>query len=197
MWNETGEPGPCLPAMTPTEYLRVVVDRDRLALLGRAALGPFSVSEFAGSVGGNRKKLLLAAAKLREAGLLNDDHSLNDAVFDALGEQLPDEERAAPEILEGDWSEDEIKVLNTFFQGTRLTAIPTNYTKRHVILERIVQTFEPGVRYPERQVSFMLQLYFSDYAALRRYMVDDELLARADGVYWRIGGRYPGVARST
>lgn len=183
--------------MTPTEYLRVVVDRDRLALLGRAALGPFSVSEFAGSVGGNRKKLLLAAAKLRQAGLLNDDHLLNDPVFDALGEQLPDEERAAPEILEGDWSEDEIKVLNTFFQRTRLTAIPTNYTKRHVILERIVQTFEPGVRYLERQVSFMLQLYFSDYAALHRYMVDDELLARANGVYWRIGGRYPGVARST
>lgn len=154
--------------MTPTEYLRVVVDRDRLALLGRAALGPFSVSEFAGSVGGNRKKLLLAAAKLRQAGLLNDDHLLNDPVFDALGEQLPDEERAAPEILEGDWSEDEIKVLNTFFQRTRLTAIPTNYTKRHVILERIVQTFEPGVRYLERQVSFMLQLYFSDYAALHR-----------------------------
>lgn len=181
--------------MTPTEYLRVVVDRDRLALLGRAALGPFSVSEFAESVGANRKKLLLAAAKLREVGLLNEDHSLNGAVFDPIGEQLPDEERAAPEILQGDWSEEEVKVLNSFFQGTRLVAIPTNYTKRRVILERLVQMFEPGVRYPERQVSFMLQLYHSDYAALRRHMVDDELLARADGVYWRIGGRYPGVTK--
>ncbi len=182
--------------MTPTEYLRVVVDRERLALLGRAAVGPFSVVDFAESIGGDRKKLLLAAAKLRDVGLLNEDHSLNGEVFDELGAQLPDEERAAPEILAGDWSEDEAKVLNSFFQGTRLTSIPTNYTKRRVILERLVQTFEPGVRYPERQVSFMLQLYYSDYAALRRYMVDDELLARADGVYWRIGGRYPGVAKS-
>lgn len=197
MWNETCDAGPGRPAVTPTEYLRVVVDRDRLALLGRAALGPFSIGEFAESIGGDRKKLLLAAAKLREVGLLNPDHSLNAEIFDALGAQLPDEERAAPEILQGDWSEDEIKVLNSFFQGTRLKAIPTNYTKRQVILERLVQTFEPGVRYPERQVSFMLQLYHSDYAALRRHMVDDELLARADGVYWRIGGRYPGATKST
>ena len=183
--------------MTPTEFLRVVVDRDRLALLGRAALGPFSVTDFAETTGGDRKKLLLAAARLREAGLLNEDHSLNGEVFDQLGAQLPDEERAAPEILAGDWSDDEAKVLNAFFQGTRLMSIPTNRTKRLVVLERLVQAFEPGVRYPERQVSFMLQLFFSDYAALRRYLVDEELLARADGVYWRIGGRYPGQTRPT
>jgi len=183
--------------VTPTEYLRVVVDRERLALLGRAAIGPFSVSEFAESSGGDRKKLLLAAAKLRDVGLLNDDHSLNASIFDELGAQLPDEERAAQEILPGDWSNEESNVLNTFVQGTRLISIPTNYTKRRVKLERLVQTFEPGVRYPERQVSFMLQLYYSDYAALRRCMVDDEFLARADGVYWRIGGRYPGVEKQT
>ncbi|MBK5268013.1 MAG: DUF2087 domain-containing protein [Acidimicrobiia bacterium] len=100
-------------------------------------------------------------------------------------------------MLAGDWSEDEVKVLNAFFQGTRLISIPTNRTKRLVVLERLVQAFEPGVRYPERQVSFMLQLFFSDYAALRRYLVDEELLARADGVYWRIGGRYPGQTRPT
>lgn len=183
--------------MTPTEYLRVVVDRDRLALLGRAAIGAFSVVEFAESTGGDRRKLLVAAVKLREVGLLNEDNSLNSEVFTELGSQLPDEERAAPEILVGDWSDDETKILNSFFQGTQLTSIPTNHTKRRVILERLVQAFEPGMRYPERQVSFMLQLYYSDYAALRRYMVDEDFLARADGVYWRIGGRYPGLAEST
>ena len=30
----------------------------------------------------------------------------------------------------------------------------------------------------------------SDYAALRRYLVDEGMLSRADGVYWRTGGRY-------
>ena len=176
--------------MNPTEYLRVVVDRDRLALLGRAALGPFSVSDLAVEMGSDRKKLLIAAARLREAGLLAEDNSLNLAVFAEIGSQLPPEERAAPEILAGDWNEAELKVLNTFFRGTRVTSLPSNRSKRLVVLERLVQQFEPGVRYPERQVSFMIQLHYSDYASVRRYLVDEELLARADGVYWRIGGRY-------
>lgn len=176
--------------VTPTEYLRVVVDRDRLALLGRAALGPFPVSELAEELGSDPKKLLIAAARLREAGLLQEDNSLNMAVFAEIGSQLPPEERAAPEILAGDWNADELKVLNTFFRGTRLTSLPSNRSKRLVVLECLVQQFEPGVRYPERQVSFMIQLHYPDYASVRRYLIDEELLARADGVYWRIGGRY-------
>ena len=47
------------------------------------------------------------------------------------------------------------------------------------------------MRYPEREVNFTLQLWYPDYAALRRYLVDAGFLARADGVYWRIGGRSP------
>ena len=29
---------------------------------------------------------------------------------------------------------------------------------------------------------------FSDYAALRRYLVEEDFLARANDEYWRIGG---------
>ena len=34
-----------------------------------------------------------------------------------------------------------------------------------------------------------LRAFHPDVAALRRYMVDEQLLDRADGVYWRSGGR--------
>jgi hypothetical protein len=48
------------------------------------------------------------------------------------------------------------------------------------------------LRYAERDVSLALQLWHPDYAALRRYLVDEGFLTRADGVYWRTGGRFPG-----
>ena len=32
-------------------------------------------------------------------------------------------------------------------------------------------------------------MVYPDYATLRRYLVDEGLLTRADGVYWRTGGR--------
>jgi len=35
-----------------------------------------------------------------------------------------------------------------------------------------------------------LQLFYADYAALRRYLVDEGMMSRAEGVYWRTGGRY-------
>jgi len=44
------------------------------------------------------------------------------------------------------------------------------------------------VRYPERQVNAMLRAWYPDYAALRRYLVDEHLLAREAGEYWRAGG---------
>ena len=57
-----------------------------------------------------------------------------------------------------------------------------------MILDHVCRVFEPGVRYSEREVSVLLRAFHPDYAALRRYLVDEGFLARADGVYWRIGG---------
>jgi 8-oxo-dGTP diphosphatase len=37
-------------------------------------------------------------------------------------------------------------------------------------------------------VDDLLRAWHDDHAALRRYLVDELLLARKDGVYWRIGG---------
>jgi len=56
------------------------------------------------------------------------------------------------------------------------------------VLEHIVACFEPGVKYPERAVDAILRAWHADYAQLRRHLIDCGLMAREDGVYWRIGG---------
>jgi len=48
--------------------------------------------------------------------------------------------------------------------------------------------FEPGVKYPERDVNAILRAWHDDHAALRRYLVDEGLLDREGGQYWRSGG---------
>ena len=52
-----------------------------------------------------------------------------------------------------------------------------------------MRVFEPGVRYPEREVNALLAVWHADVAALRRYLVDEGFLTREAGVYWRSGGR--------
>ena len=181
-----------LPFMIdPTDYLRLVLDPVRLAVLGAAAIGPVDPPGLAQKLGVETKTVLLAMVKLLEAGLLDGENRLSVDTLRRLGSELPTLEGAAPSVTDGPWNQEEATVLRRFFDGTRLTQIPAQHAKRLVILDRLAQEFEPGVRYPEREVNFTLQLWYPDYAALRRYLVDEGFLARTDGVYWRIGGRFP------
>lgn len=94
--------------------------------------------------------------------------------------------KADPNRFEGD--AEERKILNTYFRndGT-LRDIPTKDKKLRVVLNYLLPNFEPGQRYPEKQVNEILKRYHEDYASLRRYLVDYELMARENGVYWVIG----------
>jgi hypothetical protein len=58
-------------------------------------------------------------------------------------------------------------------------------------LERLAQEFEPGVRFTGKELNGRLEVFHPDYAALRRYLVDEGIRSRADGVYGRTGGRFP------
>ncbi len=70
----------------------------------------------------------------------------------------------------------------------RLEQMPAKRSRRLVVLDQVARTFEPGHRYPEREGNDVLRTFWPDYAALRRYLVDEGFLDRADGVYWRAGG---------
>lgn len=84
-------------------------------------------------------------------------------------------------------------VLARFIGGDgRLAVVPTRRAKRLVVLDHIAQRFEPGRRYTEPEVNEVLTGFHDDYAALRRYLVDERFLQREAGVYWRTGGTVPG-----
>jgi hypothetical protein len=81
--------------------------------------------------------------------------------------------------------------LRAFIGNGRIETMPARQSRRRLLLDKIAQAFEPGVRYPERDVSQFLGAIYADYAALRRYLVDEQFLSRADGQYWRSGGTRP------
>jgi hypothetical protein len=81
------------------------------------------------------------------------------------------------------------KVLGSFLDAHgRLHTIPTKHSKLLVVLDFLAQRFEPGLKYPEARVNEILGDFHPDYAALRRYLVENGFLDRADNVYWRSGG---------
>jgi hypothetical protein len=78
-------------------------------------------------------------------------------------------------------------VLAAFVEAGRLTAIPAQRKKRLVVLRWLAEEFQPGRRYPEAEVNAILARRDPDFATLRRLLVDEDLLQRSRGLYWRTG----------
>ena len=81
-------------------------------------------------------------------------------------------------------------VRNFFTSSGRLHTMPAKRSKRLVVLDHIVQRFEPGETYSEKDVNKILEGFNGDYAALRRALVDEGFLSRENNVYWRSGGSF-------
>lgn len=81
----------------------------------------------------------------------------------------------------------EEKTLRAFLVDGRLREMPAKHDSRMTVLRRLSQAFEPGVRYPEREVNAALRAFREDYPSLRRYLVEAGLLSREGNVYWRGG----------
>ena len=80
------------------------------------------------------------------------------------------------------------RVLENFVDGAgRLVSIPVQRKKRLAVLLWIVEDFQPGRLYAETDVNRIITRRHPDFASLRRFLVDEELLQRKRGVYWRTG----------
>jgi len=78
------------------------------------------------------------------------------------------------------------RVLENFVDASsRLLAIPAQHKKRMSVLRWLAEDFEPGRRYDEAEVNHIIGRRHLDFAALRRFLVDEELLQRRDSIYWR------------
>lgn len=79
------------------------------------------------------------------------------------------------------------QVMAVYMPGGRVDRLPAKHKKRLVILRWLADLFRPAHRYPEAQVNELLGRYVDDYVTARRYLVDEELMQRQDGLYWRAG----------
>jgi hypothetical protein len=80
------------------------------------------------------------------------------------------------------------KLFRAFVRDGRIVAMPAKYSRRRVLLDYVARLFEPGVRYPEKDVNDTLSLVYDDFAELRRFLVDEGFMTREYAVYWRSGG---------
>jgi hypothetical protein len=179
-------------AETPEEILRALADPERLAIAGSLARSASTAAALSGSLDLPVARIRKHLNRLIATGVVRLDDDRRTYRLDAETLRWAAEQVGPPRdagLALGAANEIEEAVLRTFFRHGRLVEIPAKEAKRRIVLERIALEFEPGVRYDERTVNAIVGRFFTDHASIRRYLVDEGLLSRERGVYWRSGGR--------
>jgi hypothetical protein len=177
--------------MTPDAICGLLAEPERLAAFSAVVLGAGTVGEITDRTGLAEREVIAAVRRLSAGGL----------VYAADGRWFADvtafktairEHAVTPVDGERNLDADPARaaVLRAFVRNGRVVQLPAARGKRRVLLEHLVAVFEPGVRYAERDVDALLRAWHDDYVAVRRYLIDEGLMSREAGVYWRTGGPF-------
>jgi hypothetical protein len=170
------------------ELLGLLAEPVRLRVAAALVLGRRTPVDIAQAADVDKRVALQALTRLEAGGLAERDGDGWRFVADRLTASARAAAPRRPAEDHGATDPAAAMVLGRYLRGGRLLSIPSARGKRLVILDHLARMFEPGVRYPEREVNAYLRAFHDDVAALRRYLVDEGLLSREAGVYWRSGG---------
>jgi predicted transcriptional regulator len=185
------------PAEELVNFFKALADENRLKIVGLLAQKEHTVEQLAALLELSDSTTSHHLARLAKAGLVQartDGHyylySLQTEVLHGMAQRLLKEEDLPRPPAQADLDPFERKVMKAFTdeQG-RIKAIPTQEKKLLVLLGYVSRAFEPGRRYPEKQVNEILSRYHDDTAFFRRSLVECRLMARegGGGEYWLIG----------
>lgn len=177
--------------MSPEELVGLLADADRLAVVSALALGAKTTAEVVERTSVDAKRISKAVTRLAKAGLIGtaDGLVLHAHLFAEAARAA-----APPKQYEDHGYADpkDEATLRAFVRDGQLTGMPAQPARRTLVLEHVARSFEPGVHYLEREVTELLQPWCAagatDHVTLRRYLVDESLLSREGGEYWRSGG---------
>ena len=186
------DPGedPAAPVPDAATIVGLLADDDRRRVFAALVLGGSTLDEVREATGLTSRRAATALARLVSGDLVvrsdRGDHVLLGEAF-RLAAVAAAPARPGPDPTD-DMPEDDARILRRYFRGSRLTQIPSQLSRRRVVLDRLAQEFDVGSRYSERQVNAILRRFHEDVASLRRFLVDEGFLDRAAGEYWRSGG---------
>ncbi|MEM7246088.1 MAG: metalloregulator ArsR/SmtB family transcription factor [Acidobacteriota bacterium] len=183
------------------EKMKAVAHESRLRLLGLLASQEHSVEQLSELLALRGPTVSHHLSVLRRAGLVSVRqegttrwHRLDGDGLQTLSTSLAGPSKVAQ--LSGEPPADawDRKVLENFVKGETLQEIPASLKKRQVILRWLVEKFEHGERYRERDLNALIARHHEDVATLRRELIVSKLMAREDGIYWRLPQDQPDEA---
>lgn len=177
-------------------FFKALSDANRLKIVGLLAQRPYSGEELAALLGLKASTVSHHLAKLAEVGLVSARAEGYYSIY-RLEEEALQKTRLlfspadlATVASEVDANAYDRRIIGDFTRPDgSLKSIPAQRKKLEAVLRYVVKSFEPGRRYPEKQVNEILARFHTDTASLRRELVGYKLMERegGGGDYWRTG----------
>lgn len=181
---------------TLVAFFKVLADTNRLKIVGLLAQQSYTVEQLAALLEVSSPTVSHHLRKLAGVGLVEAKaegyysvYSLRPEVLHEQAKVLLGDEGFSELAGDVDRSAFDRKVLGSFTDDTgAITAFPAQQKKYLILLQHVLEAFEPGVRYPEGEVNERLVRFHADTARLRRSLVEHGLMARegGGGDYWRV-----------
>ena len=179
---------------TLLQFFKVLGNESRLKILGLLANDERSVGELAALLELREPTVSHHLAAMKELGLVDVRadgnvrfYILNTDFLNDLNKDVFSQDNLASLVSEPSGDAWENRILSLYLDGETIKEIPMKRKKQVVILKWLVQKFEMDRKYHELELNERLRVYNPDVAALRRYMVEEQLMARDNqNMYWRL-----------
>ena len=156
------------------DFFKAFCNVERLKLAGLLANAALTTTQITERTGMSSKDVMKHVSYLVHFGYVKEidkTYQLNTDTLLTRSRQVLEGSRPQSKVEDFEGDDFEQKVLRgCLAPDGHLVAIPSQQKKRMVVLRYLAQSFEPGVKYPEKQVNELLRRYHPDTASLRRYM---------------------------
>ena len=177
-------------------FFKALADKNRLKIVGLLAEKSYSVEELATLLDLKPPTISHHLAKLVDVGLVTSHaesyynvYQLDQVMLKEKTRSMFSQQELSSVVSDVDANAYDKKVIKDYSQRDgRLKTLPAQRKKLEAVLRYVVQAFEIGKRYSEKQVNEILARYNEDTATLRRELVGFGLMNRegGGGEYWRI-----------
>ena len=177
-------------------FFKALADSNRLKIVGLLAEKSYSVEELAELLKLKPSTISHHLSRLAEAGLVRahtqsyyNVYQLDQSVLQEKARTMFTQRELSNVAAEVDANAYDKKVVRDYSRRDgSLKTLPAQRKKLEAILRYVVQAFDSGKHYSEKQVNDILASYKEDTATLRRDLVGFGMMQRecGGGDYWRV-----------
>jgi hypothetical protein len=171
------------------KIFKSLADPARLRMVGLLVQGERCGQELAAELSLSPATVSHHLRRLRDAGLLRERreppyvfYQFDQTALRTAVQSVTDEKKASKLATTG-LDADKRKVLETFFDGDRLTAIPSQRRKKEIVFEEILRRIPRREVYGERELSDFIAEIHGDFCTIRRELIMGRYMEREAGRY--------------